>query len=218
MKKPFSFTINTPILLTGAILSIIAIWRVLKQGYYGELSPTTVDNAIAFLWLSCVYAAYSMGEWDNKSALTTNCKSNANYHDIYANVLLVRKDSEDHLCGIVQTLPSGIRNNIWMHFNLKANLQPTDEISIGFDIRKLNHENSVIELGYCVFTPPKNIDKNKSKAERKFGVRRLKDSFIIGQSFDFPVLEKGYYEFIVYEKTQSNQNFVLDTYTFEVSE
>ena len=102
-----------------------------------------------------------------------------------------------------------------MYLRLKSNLQPKEEITVGFDIRKLSDENIGIELGYYTLELPENTNINK--AEYQFGVHHLKDTFTIGQKFPpLPELDKGYYEFIVYKKTKDDKRIVLDTYTFEV--
>lgn len=151
--------------------------------------------------------------------------------EIHASVILAEKIDDDSIIKIINTLPSNKKNTIWMYLTVKTNITEDEEIHICFDIVKLDDENGFgIELGE--FVVGKTADELKQKEilsrmkesainaelirEEGKSILPYKEIFKIGQKFPpLPELDPGYYEFVVYVK-QENENYVLDTFQFNV--
>lgn len=149
-------------------------------------------------------------------------------HDIKASVILAEKVEKDNIQGIIQSLPSGKDNIIWMYLTIKTNLSNEDELKIGFDIIKVDDKDGFgFELGEFVVKKTKNKKKSEEslnrlenskevKSEERRSIFPYADVYIIGQKFPpLPDLKKGFYEFVVYEK-DGGENHILDTFQFNV--
>jgi len=153
--------------------------------------------------------------------------------DIKASVILAEKIEDKSIINVIEKLDKKERNVIWMYLTIKANVKDNEELHIGFDIIRLDDDNTTefgIELGE--FVVGKTNDENKQRkimemaqrsstksevvSEKSRSIFSYSEIFTIGQKFPpLPILNEGYYEFIVYEK-QEHENYILDTFQFIV--